>query len=194
VSTSLPTATPEALQEQSNKRQSKSSKARAAVDPAIDTPAISPSIPTQINESPVRPFASPASTPRPGARRLPSAATPSATTVAVRAPIRMPAQPAPKPIVASQTEGVVVPPKLIKSVRAVASLDDVRDFETGNVVLDAVVGTEGEVHLITVVSGPPSLRPAAMEAAKQYRYEPATRNGQPVPEHVHITIRFRFES
>ena len=87
-----------------------------------------------------------------------------------------------------------MPPKLIRSVLAVASLDALRDFETGNVVLDAVVGTEGEVHLITVISGPPSLRGPAVQAAKQYRYEPATRNGQPVPEHVHITIRFRFES
>jgi outer membrane biosynthesis protein TonB len=56
-----------------------------------------------------------------------------------------------------------------------------------------VVGTEGEVHFIGVISGPPSLRAAAVGAVKQYRYEPATRNGQPVPERVNITIRFRFE-
>jgi TonB family protein len=90
-------------------------------------------------------------------------------------------------------ESVMVPPKLIKSVRAVASLDAVRDFETGNVVIDAVVGTEGEVNFISVLSGPPSLRAPAVEALKQYQYEPATRNGQPVPAHVTITIHFRFE-
>jgi protein TonB len=44
-----------------------------------------------------------------------------------------------------------------------------------------------------VLSGPPSLRAAAVEALKQYRYEPATRNGQPVPAHVTVTIHFRFE-
>ena len=98
------------------------------------------------------------------------------------------------PIVASPLESVIVPPKLIKSVRAVASLDDLRDFETGNVVIDAVVGTEGEVHFIRVLSGPPSLRAPAVEAVRQYQYEPATRNGQPVPAHVNITVRFRFES
>ena len=90
--------------------------------------------------------------------------------------------------------GATVPPKLIKSVRALASLDDLRDFETGNVVIDAVVGTEGEVHFISVISGPPSLRAPAVRAVKQYLYEPARRDGQPVPEHVTITIRFRFES
>jgi TonB family protein len=91
-------------------------------------------------------------------------------------------------------QSVIVPPKLIKSVQAVASLDDLRDFETGKVVIDAVVGTEGEVHFVRVISGPPSLRAAAIGAVKQYRYEPAIRNGQPVPQHVNITIRFRFES
>jgi protein TonB len=95
---------------------------------------------------------------------------------------------------ASAVQGVTVPPKLIKSVQAVASLDDLRDFETGKVVIDAVVGTEGEVHFVSVISGPPSLRAAAIGAVKQYRYEPAMRNGQPVPQHVNITIRFRFES
>jgi TonB family protein len=95
---------------------------------------------------------------------------------------------------ATAEQNVIVPPKLIKSVRAVASLDDLRDFETGNVVIDAVVGTEGEVHFISVISGPPSLRAPAIKAVKQYRYEPAKRNGQAVPEHVNITIRFRFES
>jgi protein TonB len=88
----------------------------------------------------------------------------------------------------------MIPPKLIKSVRAVVSPEAVTDFETGNVVMDAVVDTSGEVHFMKVISGPPSLRDAAVEAVKQYRYEPATRNGQPVPAHVNITIHFRFES
>ncbi|MGC1604430.1 MAG: energy transducer TonB, partial [Candidatus Acidiferrum sp.] len=62
------------------------------------------------------------------------------------------------------------------------------------VVVDAVVGTSGEVHVISVISGPPSLREPAVEALKQYRYEPATRSGQPVPARVTITIHFHFES
>jgi hypothetical protein len=95
--------------------------------------------------------------------------------------------------VAPPAESELMPPKLIKSVRAVASLEALRDFETGNVVIDAVVGTAGEVNFISVLSGPPSLRPAAVASLKEYQYEPATRNGQPVPAHVTITIHFRFE-
>lgn len=94
---------------------------------------------------------------------------------------------------ASEKENVFVPPKLIHAEQAVASLEAMHDFERGNVVVDAVVGTSGEVHVISVLSGPPSLRDPAVESLKQYQYEPATRNGQPVPAHVTITIHFRFE-
>lgn len=87
----------------------------------------------------------------------------------------------------------IVPPKLIKSERAVASLEDLRDFETGNVVIDAVIDTDGNVTSPTVVSGPPSLRRPALEAVKYYRYKPATQSGRPVAAHVTMTIQFHFE-
>ena len=162
---------------------------------AIEAPPISEPTPNPVEKS------SPA---QPVARPLPASDSvespviekaPAAATVAANARFRpaAPVNPVAVPVI-SPAKDVIVPPKLIKSVVAVASLDDLRDFETGKVMIDAVVGTEGEVHLITVISGPPSLRAPAVEAVKQYRYEPATRNGQPIPEHVHITVRFRFES
>jgi TonB family protein len=107
--------------------------------------------------------------------------------------VRPAAKPAANSEANSGKDSAVVPPKLIQSVQAVASLEAMRDFERGNVVIDAVVGTSGEVHFISVISGPPSLREPAVESLKQYKYEPATRNGQPVPAHVTITIHFRFE-
>lgn len=115
-------------------------------------------------------------------------------TAAAKAPsVRPAAKPAANSEANSGKDSVVVPPKLIQSVQAVASLEAMRDFERGNVVIDAVVGTSGEVHFISVISGPPSLRAPAVESLKEYKYEPATRNGQPVPAHVTITIHFRFE-
>jgi protein TonB len=153
-------------------------------------PVTSPGMPSQVAESRSQPFASSGSVAQPAVRKT----SPPAALARKEAMVRSTARATADPIVASAVNSVIVPPKLIKSVRAVASLDDLRDFETGNVVIDAVVGPEGEVHFIRVISGPPSLRAAAVGAVKQYRYEPATRNGQPVPEHVNITIRFRFES
>jgi len=87
----------------------------------------------------------------------------------------------------------ITPPKLIKSERAVATLEDLHDFETGSVVLDAIVDTDGNVTSPTVLSGPPSLRRPALEAVKYYRYQPATQNGRPVAAHVTVKIQFHFE-
>jgi hypothetical protein len=157
---------------------------------ASDASAIRPSMPSEVLESPSQPGASSGAVVQPAVRK-----TSPATTLAGKGSIAGPtARATAEPVLASPVQSVTEPPKLIKSVRAVASLDDLRDFETGNVVIDAVVGTEGEVHFISVISGPPSLRAPAIRAVKQYRYEPAKHNGQPVPEHVNITIRFRFES
>jgi protein TonB len=115
------------------------------------------------------------------------------TTVGKTPPVRQAARPASKPQATGAKESALIPPKLLQAPRAVASLEALHDFERGNVVIDAVVGTSGEVNLISVISGPPALRRAAVESLKQYKYEPATRDGQPVPAHVTITIHFRFE-
>ncbi len=153
------------------------------------TPPAVPAEPQDSVEPPVQPAASTSPEAEPGFRKT----SPSAALAAKRSPDRTTAKAAPNAVAPFAAESGFVPPKLIKSVRAVASLAALRDFETGNVVIDAVVGTAGEVNFISVLSGPPSLRPAAVESLKEFRYEPATRNGQPVPAHVTITIHFRFE-
>jgi len=118
---------------------------------------------------------------------------PRATTAAKASSLPPAAKPAVNSEAPSGKDSATIPPKLIHSVQAVASLEALHDFERGNVVIDAVVGTSGEVHFISVISGPPSLRAPAVESLKEYKYEPAMRSGQPVPAHVTITIHFRFE-
>jgi TonB family protein len=93
----------------------------------------------------------------------------------------------------SLDEAPIVPAKLIKSVRAIAPPDALRDFVTGNVTLDAVVDPAGLVKSMKVTSGPASFHTAAMDALKQYRYEPATQRGKPVAAHITVTIKFWFE-
>jgi protein TonB len=90
----------------------------------------------------------------------------------------------------------VVPPKLIKAVRAIASPSALQDFAGGsadNVMFDALVDTSGRVKSMKALSGRAALRNAAMQALKQYRYEPATQRGKPVPAHVTVTVKFLFE-
>jgi TonB family protein len=85
------------------------------------------------------------------------------------------------------------PPRLLKSVRAVAPSDALRDYVTGNVTLDAVIDESGHVKSIKVLSGPAMLHKAAMEALREYRYEPARHNGKRVSAHITVTIPFWFE-
>jgi TonB family protein len=99
-------------------------------------------------------------------------------------------------VVPPQDGAGVVPPKLIKSVRAVASPSMFQYFSPGNgdsVTLDALVDTTGRVKSMKALSGAASLQNAAMEALKQYQYEPATRRGKAVPAHVTVTVKFLFE-
>jgi TonB family protein len=90
----------------------------------------------------------------------------------------------------------VVPPKLIKSVRAIASPNALEYFardRTATVTLDAVVDATGHVKSMKVLSGPAALRDSAIEALKRYRYEPATSRGKAVAAHVTVAIKFLFE-
>lgn len=90
----------------------------------------------------------------------------------------------------------VVPPKLIKSVRAVASPSALKYFDKDNTVtvtVDALVDSSGRVRSMTVLSGPASLREAAMNALRQYRYAAARQGGKRVAAHVTVPIKFLFE-
>jgi len=103
----------------------------------------------------------------------------------------------PAPVAASvgapAEESAVVPPKLIKSVRPNPPAEALRGFISGNVNVDAVVDVTGRVKSMKVVSGPAALHNAALEALKEYRYEPATQRGKPVPAHVNVTVQFWYE-
>jgi TonB family protein len=85
------------------------------------------------------------------------------------------------------------PPKLLRSVRPVVPPDALRKFVTGNVTVDATVDANGHVRTAKALSGPETLRKAAVDTVKQYRYQPAQQNGKPVAAHVEVTIQFWFE-
>jgi TonB family protein len=60
----------------------------------------------------------------------------------------------------------------------------------GAVVLKAIISTLGTVEGLTVVSGPPQLTGSAMDAVKQWVYQPYLLNGQPTPVSTTITVNF----
>ncbi|HEY1481563.1 MAG TPA: TonB family protein [Candidatus Acidoferrum sp.] len=87
----------------------------------------------------------------------------------------------------------IAPAKLLKSVPAVYPPDAMRNYITGDVILDAVVLPSGHVGDMKATTGPAPLRQAAMDALKQYQYAPAIQAGKPVQSHITITIKFWFD-
>jgi TonB family protein len=64
---------------------------------------------------------------------------------------------------------------------------------SGVVRLNAILAADGTVKNLTVASGHPLLVPAALEAAKQWVYEPTLLNGKPVEVITQIEVNFALE-
>jgi TonB family protein len=64
----------------------------------------------------------------------------------------------------------------------------------GTVLLDAVISMEGNVLSGEVINNPdPRLAKAALDAVKQWHYQPTLLNGQPIEVVTTITVRFHLE-
>jgi TonB family protein len=62
---------------------------------------------------------------------------------------------------------------------------------SGPVELRATIDEHGAVREVEAVSGPPVLSRAAVDAVKQWRYEPSLLNGTPVQVETEITVNFK---
>jgi len=89
-------------------------------------------------------------------------------------------------------EGPLIPAKLLKSVNPVYPPEAMQSFITGDVKAEVVVQPTGRVGDVKVVSGPASLRGAAVDALKRYGFSAATRGGKAVPSKVLVTVKFWF--
>jgi protein TonB len=63
---------------------------------------------------------------------------------------------------------------------------------SGPVELEGVIGTDGRIHELRALRGNPLLVPAALEAVRQWVYEPTLLNGNPVEVVAPITVNFRL--
>jgi TonB family protein len=61
----------------------------------------------------------------------------------------------------------------------------------GEVVLEATITKTGQVRNLKVLKGSPILGKAALDAVKQWRYQPYRLNDQPLESQTQITVRFR---
>src|SRR5213080_3989753 len=88
--------------------------------------------------------------------------------------------------------GDVKQAKLISSVPPVYPTLAKNQHVSGNVTVDALIDASGRVTTMKVVSGPTLLQQAAMDALKQWKYQPASLDGKPVAMHLTVTVQFRL--
>lgn len=62
----------------------------------------------------------------------------------------------------------------------------------GTVVVEAIISRAGTVESVRVVSGPPMLQRAAVDAIRAARYRPYRLNGQPTDVQTTFTVNFRM--
>ena len=89
--------------------------------------------------------------------------------------------------------GDVKPAKLIASVPPLYPALAKNQHVSGDVRIDALIDATGHVTTMKIVSGPTLLHQAAMDALRQWKYQPASLNGSAVPMHLTVTIQFRLQ-
>jgi TonB family protein len=62
----------------------------------------------------------------------------------------------------------------------------------GSVVLQAVIGVDGIIQDLHVLSGPAILAAAAQQAVREWRFKPVLQNGQPVETKANIVVNFNI--
>ena len=65
-----------------------------------------------------------------------------------------------------------------------------KEHNQGTVVLQAIIGKEGDVENLQVISGNAMLAAASIEAVKQWKYKPYQLNGTPVEMETQVSVNF----
>ena len=88
--------------------------------------------------------------------------------------------------------GAVVAGRVLTRVNPVYPPDAKAKGIQGSVILDAEIAKDGRVKSLRVVTGPPVLTAAAVEAVRQWTYTPYLLNGQPTEVRTTITVNFNL--
>lgn len=89
--------------------------------------------------------------------------------------------------------GNIRPPAKIRHVSPVYPEDALSARVMGIVILEVNIGTDGNVTDARVLRGVPMLNVAAIDAVKQWQYEPTLLNGTAVPVIMTVTVNFTLD-
>ena len=94
---------------------------------------------------------------------------------------------------AVKVEGDIKPPKLIKEVAPVYPEEARQTGMQGVVILGIRTDVEGKVKAVKILRSIPKLDQAAIDAVKQWEYEPLIIKGKPVEAVFTVTVRFALK-
>ena len=169
-------------------------------------------------QPPAKPFSLASRVRQPDASDLPEAPSVEAAggaTIRPSVPTRLPAPAAPPPPApvqpAAQTQtppppapaqsvvqppknvgGKVQEPKLVRRVDAVYPPMARQARVSGVVRIQATIGKDGKVKKVEVLSGPPLLKQAAIDAVQKWVYSPSLLNGAPVESTTNVDVGFNL--
>ncbi len=86
--------------------------------------------------------------------------------------------------------GRIREPKLVNRVEPTYPVLAKQTHMQGVVIIDAVVDEQGNVVEAKIRSGPPLLLQSALDAVRQWKYEPTYLNDQPVSVQLTVTVTF----
>jgi TonB family protein len=84
----------------------------------------------------------------------------------------------------------VAAPELRQTIEAPYPMLSQHSRVQGSVVLEAVIGTDGIIEGLRLVSGPAILNNAAQQAVRQWRFKPYLVNGRAVETKCMVTVNF----
>jgi len=90
--------------------------------------------------------------------------------------------------------GQVQSAKLVNQVRPIYPPLAKQARISGTVRLHAIISKDGSIQQLEMVSGHPLLVQAALDAVRQWRYQPTLLNGEPVEVETFIEVVFTLSS
>jgi TonB family protein len=89
--------------------------------------------------------------------------------------------------------GNVQAARMVRQVMPAYPSDAKSKHIQGTVVLHAVVGKDGTIVILNVVTGPAELTKSAIDAVKQWRYSPTLLNGSPIEVDTTISVIYTLD-
>jgi TonB family protein len=131
--------------------------------------------------------------PRPSLPPARVAAKPAIRQVSYKAPIAVPQSQTPASSAPIHVSSHVMQTNIVSKVNPIYPPDAKTAHVQGAVVLDVIISKDGTVQALRVIRGPDELRTSALNAVRQWIFEPYLLNGEPTEVETTITINYQLD-